>query len=76
MLLVTIICTHTACEGAACPRGSQCKINQATRQSYCEASCDLNNGGCDSNQECILVHKKCKGVLCNDLPVPHCSNGG
>ena len=67
---------YAACDGAKCPRGSQCKINQITQQSYCEASCDLYNGGCAKNQKCTLRRKTCKNILCNDLLVPQCSRGG
>ena len=45
---------HTACEGAICPSGSQCEVNQTARQAYCQPSCDLDNGGCSDDQICSL----------------------
>ena len=74
--IIYYIFTHTACDGTDCPRGPQCKIDQATRQMYCEASCDLDNGGCADIQKCTLINNTCTSNLCNDLPVPECSTGG
>ena len=56
--------THTACEGAICPTGSQCEVNQTVRQAYCEPSCDLDNGGCSDDQICSLQQVTCESFPC------------
>ena len=47
-----------------CPTGSQCKVNQTLRQAYCEASCDLDNGGCADDRLCSLQQVMCEGYPC------------
>ena len=53
-----------ACEGAVCPTGSQCKVNQTLRQVYCESSCDLDNGGCADDRICSLQQVACESYPC------------
>ena len=52
-----------ACEGVTCPTGSRCKVD--AHQIYCEASCDLDNGGCADDRVCSL-----KQVTCENYPCP------
>ena len=49
-----------------CTRGSQCKVDEAVHQAYCEPSCDLDNGGCADNEVCSLLQP----VTCVDPPCP------
>ena len=49
-----------------CSRGSHCKIDETVHQAYCEASCDLNNGGCADDEVCSLLQP----VTCEDAPCP------
>ena len=62
------------CEYHKCPTGSKCKVFEATGESYCEPSCDLNNGGCAANQSCSLKSIKCVQDPGNPCPrVVECS---
>ena len=49
-----------------CSRGSQCKVDETVHQAYCEASCDLDNGGCADNEVCSLQQKQ----NCTSAPCP------
>ena len=49
-----------------CPRGSQCKVDETVHQAYCEASCDLNNGGCADDEVCSLQQQQ----NCTNGPCP------
>ena len=49
-----------------CPRGTHCKVDETVHQAYCEASCDLNNGGCADDEVCSLLQP----VTCEDAPCP------
>ena len=66
-----ILC-HVGCENFTCPRGSQCKTNQTAGQVYCEASCDLDNGGCADDEVCSLQQQTCTNGPCP--PVVQCSS--
>ena len=58
------------CKGYSCPTGSQCEVFEPSSEAYCEASCDLNNGGCASNQKCSLQNVQCVRAPCP--PVVQC----
>ena len=62
-----------ACEDIInCSRGSQCKVDETVHQAYCEASCDLNNGGCADDEVCSLQQQQtCINGSCP--PVVQCS---
>ena len=47
-----------------CPTGSQCKVNETAHQAYCEASCDLDNGGCPDDSICLLRQVTCESYPC------------
>ena len=64
VLLHTYHFVHTACEGAVCPIGSQCRVNQTAQQAYCEGSCDLDNGGCGNDRICSLQQVTCESYPC------------
>ena len=66
--------TFTGCENITinCSRGSQCKVDEAVHQAYCEPSCDLDNGGCNDNEVCSLQQQQqnCTNGPCT--PVVKC----
>ena len=56
-----------------CPRGSQCKVDEAVHRAYCKPSCDLDNGGCADNEVCSLQQQQtCTSGPCP--PVVKCSS--
>ena len=56
-----------ACDSTInCSRGSQCKVDETVHQAYCEASCDLDNGGCADNEVCSLQEQQ----NCTSGPCP------
>ena len=83
------MCILTGCDNITinCSRGSQCKVDGTVHQAYCEASCDLDNGGCADNKVCSLQQQhnctngpcppvvQCLGesVLCEKQPAMHYS---
>ena len=74
LILYFMLLDSAGCENVTCPGGSQCKINQTTSQAYCEASCDLDNGGCANNEVCSLQQQQ---QTCSNGPCPlvvHCSS--
>ena len=63
------LCFFTlACDNITinCPRGSQCKVDETVHQAYCEASCDLDNGGCADDEVCSVLEP----VTCINPPCP------
>ena len=60
-----------ACANRQCKNGSYCKIHEPTGQSYCEPSCDINNGGCYAEEICSLRNVTCAKEPCP--PVVECS---
>ena len=70
MLCIQFVgCEHIAIN---CTRGSQCKVDEAVHQAYCEPSCDLDNGGCADNEVCSLQQQTCTSGPCP--PVVKCSS--
>ena len=59
---------YTGCDNINinCSRGTHCKVDETVHQAYCEASCDLNNGGCADDEVCSLLQP----VTCEDVPCP------
>lgn len=59
---------YVACESGVinCSRGSRCKVNQTSHMPYCEASCDLDNGGCAKDEVCSLLQP----LTCTNAPCP------
>ena len=57
---------YTGCDNINinCSRGTHCKVDETVHQAYCEASCDLNNGGCADDEVCSLLQP----VTCEDAP--------
>ena len=47
------------CTTKECPVGSECKEFPPTGEAYCDPSCDVDNGGCDDDQLCIVVKPPC-----------------
>ena len=58
------------CEHFGCPTGSTCKVFQPTGEAFCQPSCDLDNGGCASNETCSLQQVQCVRAPCP--PVVKC----
>ena len=52
-----------ACRSVQCPNGSRCRVWNGTRLTYCEYSCDIDNGGCANESQC------------EEVDVPTCSPG-
>ena len=65
-----IVCHIDPCLSKECPIGSSCKIYQVTGEAYCEQSCELESGGCQSHQKCELVNVTCARAPCP--PVVNC----
>ena len=65
--MILIILSLTGCDNINinCPRGTHCKVDETVHQAYCEASCDLDNGGCDDNEVCFLLQESCISDPCS-----------
>ena len=72
MIMECAIAGRDPCEYHKCPTGSKCKVFEVTSETYCEASCDLDNGGCAANQSCSLKYVKCVRAPCP--PVVECGS--
>ena len=76
--MIEFICVcliNTGCKSIviSCSRGSQCKVDEIVHQAYCEASCDLDNGGCAGTEVCSLQQlQNCTSAPCP--PVVQCSS--
>ena len=58
------------CLSKECPIGSSCRVFEVTGEAYCEQSCELENGDCQSHQKCELVNVTCARSPCP--PVVNC----
>ena len=58
------------CKDFKCPSGSTCEVFQPTGEAFCQPSCDLDNGGCASNETCLLEEVQCVRAPCP--PVVKC----
>ena len=73
MLLFLIFNSDNPCIGFECPQGSACKVFEegaGDPEAYCEPSCELDNGGCQSNEICELQTVQCVRAPCP--PVVNC----
>ena len=68
---VWLICDCVAECDLECPRGTRCKVFEPTNETYCEPSCDIDNGGCFTNQTCSLSNVTCQKTPC--AAVAQCS---
>jgi len=59
------------CTAVRCPIGSQCEVFELTNETFCNPSCDLDNGGCPVGQACSLQQVQCVRAPCP--PVVQCS---
>ncbi|XP_065915320.1 kielin/chordin-like protein isoform X2 [Dysidea avara] len=68
-----VACTEKAClpadpcESVTCPTGSQCEVFEQTGETFCNTSCDLDNGGCPTGQTLCQVFTTCNNpgpVMC------------
>ena len=52
--------THP-CASAICPIGSVCRvyIGNSTNTTYCQPSCEIDNGGCKRGERCSLIKQTC-----------------
>ena len=80
------------CATKECPKGSKCKVFEPTGEAFeptgeafeptgeafCDPSCDIDNGGCDEDQRCILALPVCANppvqpcvglVTCEDIGI-------
>ncbi len=48
-----------------CPFGHRCEVDKGTGKTFCNPDCELDNGGCSSDQICSLVP-----VVCVQAPCP------
>ena len=62
------------CEGFDCGSSARCKLHPYTSEPFCEPSCELDNGGCPANQECLLKEVQCESCPCP--PVVECTHTG
>jgi len=58
--IYSLVIVVIECRDIECPRGSQCKVYESTNQAYCQPSCDIDNGGCFTNQTCSLNNVTCQ----------------
>ena len=63
--------TTDPCAAVKCPTGSQCEVYEPTGETFCNSSCDLDNGGCPAGQTCSLEEVVCVRAPCP--PVVKCS---
>ena len=55
-----ILCFSTGpCATKLCPKGSACMVFQLTGEAFCNPSCNIDNGGCDDDQLCVLTLPVC-----------------
>ncbi|XP_065884398.1 IgGFc-binding protein-like isoform X2 [Dysidea avara] len=71
LIFITILYLSQAlvieeCREVVCPRGSVCKLHGPSNETYCDPSCDVDNGGCASNQTCSVT----SSVTCVTPPCP------
>jgi hypothetical protein len=59
------------CAVMRCPQYTVCKVYAPTGEGYCDPTCYLNNGGCNSSQQCSLEPVNCVRAPCP--PVIKCS---
>ena len=62
------------CEELTCPTGSRCEVFRPTGEAFCQPSCELDNGGCASNETCTLREVQCSRVPCP--PIVRCIPSG
>ena len=55
------------CTYKECPKGSVCKVFEPTGEAFCDPSCNIDNGGCDDDQDCVLALP-----VCANPPVQPC----
>ena len=70
MILGCVVAERDPCEHHKCETGSMCRVFERTSETYCEPSCDLDNGGCPANQTCSLQVAPCVRAPCP--PVVKC----
>ena len=58
------IFTVDPCSMTSCPAGSVCIVDHNTGFTFCNYSCDIENGGCAPNQICTLVPGDCLTIPC------------
>ena len=61
------------CATIKCSVGYRCMVDNITGTGYCDPSCDLNNGGCPADQQCVLKQVQCITSPCP--PVVECTEG-
>ena len=74
--VVYYTCVYTEsdpCAAIFCQDGYQCKVDGPSGNGYCEPSCDLNNGGCAADQQCMLIPVQCITTPCP--PTVRCVEG-
>ena len=48
----------------SCPKDSECEVHPPSGRAVCKVRCDVNNGGCDANQTCLLANLTCPNPPC------------
>ena len=72
MQLVNSSLIADPCESVTCLTGSQCEVYKPSGETFCNPSCDLDNGGCSSDQICSLQVVQCPRAPCP--PVVQCAH--
>ncbi len=54
-----------------CPPGHRCEVDKETGETFCNPNCELDNGGCSSDQICSLLSVQCVRSPCP--PTVQCS---
>ena len=54
-----ILLTVDPCATVLCANGYICKLDETTRRPFCDPSCEINNGGCQVDEECRLIQVEC-----------------
>jgi len=64
LLSLLLIVTGDPCKDVRCPTGSQCEVYKPSGETYCNPSCDVDNGGCQAGQTCSLQEVQCVRAPC------------
>ena len=65
MIIISTFLDPCETKSEECPIGTRCKIYEPTGEAFCEPSCSIENGGCDSDEVCTL-----QDVVCVRSPCP------
>ena len=62
--LFSILGIADPCAAVDCEPGTVCRVHKPTKETFCETSCDIQNGGCPRNRRCQLNSVECVRAPC------------